>query len=351
MSQTLCVAAARHVDGVGSLSVVEQLIERLMAELQLSPRRLTIDPLSVDWHSPVDQDHFRSGCGPIEAIKVAYDLIASGEEGAVLIEGRDFLRSEYGSEQRRDAMSIYPDGPALTEAYDQLTQHYLTKNGLTISQFLQLRDLLFENHWRCFSAKTKGAKRPSAKWFESITELFRGVDCANPVIDFDGKLLLCSRSVAADLRLPEDQLVTIVDVALGSVEGDGPAYADDIARYQHLSSAVHTIETSLNTTVKSLFERGLLLDLYTCYPVVPIACLRALGLATTYAELLEFIEKNDITQTGGMNLARGAWNNPALNGLVAMYETLSNQRVDQRSHGLVHGNGGLGYRQGLVLMS
>ncbi len=351
MSHTLCIAAARQIDGAGTLSQVDDLIERLHLEQQISPRRLVIDPLSVDWHSPVAADHFRSGCGPIEALKVACELIASSEEFAVVIEGRDLLRSQYRPEQRRAAMSIYAPDLPLTEAYDQLTQTYLANNAMQRSQFLELRDALFENHWRCYHARVADAKRPSNRWFEPITELFRGVDCANPVVDFEGKLLLCSAPVAENLSMSGDQVVTIDSVGLGRIDADGPSHIDAIASYEHLSSAVSALEEPLNTSVKSLLAKGLLLDLYTCYPIVPIACIRALGLATTTAELLQFIEHKDLTQTGGMNLARAAWNNPALNGLIAMYESLVSYGSGERPKGLVHGNGGLGYRQGLVLMS
>lgn len=351
MTQTLCIAAARQVDGVGALSQVDTLINRLISELHVSPRILTIDPLKVDWHSPVEDDHFRSGCGPVEAVQKARELIASGEEGAVVIEGRDFLRSEYSSEERREAMSIYARDLPLTEAYDQLTQRYLTNHQISKSDFFELRDALFENHWRCFSDRHRDAKRPSDRWFDPITELFRGVDCANPVVDFHGKLLLCSRSVATDLAIPADQLVDIVNVGLGAVQGDGISHVAEIASYGHLRSAVERLEEPLPNNIKSLFQDGqLLLDIYTCYPIVPIACLGALGLATTTEGLREFIDEHEITQTGGMNLARGAWNNPALNGLITMYESLVKQTIDVRPHGLVHGNGGLGYRQGLVLM-
>ncbi len=48
-----------------------------------------------------------------------------------------------------------------------------------------------------------------------------------------------------------------------------------------------------------------------------------------------------------MNLAKGAWNNPALNALVVMYQRLLE---GEEAIGLVHGNGGLGYRQGVAIV-
>lgn len=71
------------------------------------------------------------------------------------------------------------------------------------------------------------------------------------------------------------------------------------------------------------------------------------GLVDVLDELPEFLAQHSITITGGMNLARGAWNNPALNGLIMMYQRMCK---GDESVGLVHGNGGLGYRQGVAIL-
>jgi hypothetical protein len=50
-------------------------------------------------------------------------------------------------------------------------------------------------------------------------------------------------------------------------------------------------------------------------------------------------------------------NNPALNGLITLYHRLCNDSADSEvavddelTLGLVHGNGGLGYRQGVGIL-
>ena len=351
MSKVVCIAAQRQVDGVGSLSKLESLSSRLVSELGVEPKRLTIDPLSVDWHSELEEGHFRSGCAPVEAMNCARELISSGREVAVIIQGRDYLRSEYRSDERRQAMSIYPDGVALTDAYDHLTTAYIAQSAIEEAEFIRLRDALFENYWRSYQANNSAARRPDARWFDAITPLFRGVDCANPVIDFEAKLLLVSDAAARDLLLPDSEVVEVVAVGVGRLVNDGPDAIAEILHYQHLKDAAGAIEDAAGLSLRKLHAEGaLLLDLYTCYPVVPLACLLATNLVSQPEQLLEFIEHNQITLTGGMNLARGPWNNPALNGLVSMFETLITQTHSERSYGLVHGNGGLGYRQGLVLM-
>lgn len=90
-----------------------------------------------------------------------------------------------------------------------------------------------------------------------------------------------------------------------------------------------------------------LLEAYTCYPVVPLAFLLASRIAPSPDAIPELLQHFEITVTGGMNLARAAWNNPCLNALIAMYERLTEGTL---SVGAVHGNGGLGYKQGFALL-
>ncbi|GAB3106113.1 hypothetical protein G8770_08210 [Aestuariicella hydrocarbonica] len=385
MRPVVSVAVGRSVNGEGDWQNFERLSCCLSSQLNIKPRVLTIDPLSIDWHSPLAPDHFRSGCAPIEALAFARELIRSGAEGAVVIRGRDYLKSEYTSVARRQAMAIYGESIPLTEAYDQLAHQFMAIQGLSGNEFCQLRDALYDNYCRTYTAvENRTHDLPGARWLEPVTELFRGVDCANPVVDFDGAMLLTSVSLARDLGVGSGDCVEVCGVGLGLLSGGGPEMVPTIARYEHLQAAFASLDQQLEASLPSLFKRDdLLLELYTCYPVVPMAALLNSGLVSGVDDLLAFIQQTPVTQTGGMNLARGAWNNPALNGLITMHETLLQHGLRQdasasrpsgtRRHsqeatlrhasqaagkeaaasqyGLVHGNGGLGNRQGVALLS
>tara|TARA_B100000446_G_scaffold46105_1_gene42038 strand:- start:2190 stop:3251 length:1062 start_codon:yes stop_codon:yes gene_type:complete len=345
------VAVGRRIDGKGDFDTLERYVGRLQSEIGITPRALTIDPLSADWHSDLAKDHFRSGCAPIEAVCTAKQLILSGEEGAVLIRGKDLLRTGYTSSERREAMAIFDSEVPLMESYDQLASVFARQQGVSGASFIALRDALFENYWRTFSSCSLGAKRPAASWFNAVTPLFRGVDCANPVVDFEGAVLLVSQSVCRDMQLVDDVGVAVVAAESVTLEQDGPEAIEAIASYQHLKAVSNRLISEGLAPLSDLFERGQLkLDLYTCFPVVPLACLLATGIVDSADKLEAFLKHHPITQTGGMNLARAAWNNPALNGLISMFESLQQEPSATRSFGLVHGNGGLGYKQGLVLL-
>ncbi|MBU3069944.1 hypothetical protein KOI40_08925 [Aestuariicella sp. G3-2] len=350
MSQVLSIAVGKSVNEEGDWVQFDHLASKLSAKLGIQPLRLTIDPLSVDWYSALEAGHFRSGCAPIEALAEACRLIRSGEECAVVIHGRDFLKSEYTSTERRQAMAVYGDNMPLTEAYNLLAHEFMALNGISQEFFCELRDALFDNYCRTYTRNVASASLPGDRWLQPVTELFRGVDCANPVVDFEGAMLLTSASVARDLGLEAGACLEISGVGLGMLPEDGPQVAHTIASYDHLRNAFRTLDQQLDESLNSRFLRDdLLLDLYTCYPVVPLAALLTGGFVTSPDQLLSFIQRNPLTQTGGMNLARGAWNNPALNGLITMQNRLLKQNI--ASSGLVHGNGGLGYRQGVVLLT
>jgi hypothetical protein len=90
-----------------------------------------------------------------------------------------------------------------------------------------------------------------------------------------------------------------------------------------------------------------LLEAYTCYPPIPIALLLATGFVNNINKISEFLKHHEITVTGGMNIARAPWNNPALNGLIEVTKLLVK---GNSQYGMVHGNGGIGEAQGITVL-
>jgi hypothetical protein len=342
VSRCSIIAAGRVVDGEGSLVAVEDKWE----ELRRQGARLTelvIDPLEAGWATPPAPNHFRSGCAPIEALAHAGALIGVNQVDAVLIRGEDYLRTRYANDKvlRRRLMAIYGEGCSIPEAYTQLAYAFMARHNVAIDEFREFAAALFENYRR--AAQRRGAytpPRPEA--FNMVTALFRAVDCANPVIDFAGAII-----VAAE-QLTDSASVTVLGVGLGSVEGDGPNYIPQIVTYDHLRRACQDAASQAALDLRAEFRAGrLLLEAYTCFPVVPLAFLLASGIADSTDDIMPLLDKHEITVTGGMNLARAPWNNPALNALVVMFERLT---CTDAMVGAVHGNGGLGYRQGLAIL-
>ncbi|WP_372737617.1 hypothetical protein [Neptunomonas sp.] len=318
---------------------------------KITPTILTIDPLSTDWHSDQQPNHFRSGCAPIMALKQAQLLIEQGHE-AVIISGDDPVKSGYGREERHQLMSVYADDYSIAQLYNDLANAFIKDNQSNEQQFLALADALFTNHIRSHKiAEQEGRAHfpaPESKWFSHVTPLFRGVDCANPLVDFSGRLLLCSEALAQKINCHEDSIVNVAGIGLGLLDIDEVKQLSLIARYEHLTQAYQTACKQANLDLTPLItDDKVLMEIYTCYPVVPLAFLISSGVVTSLDEVPGFLDKHLLTITGGMNLARAPWNNPALNGLIEMYHLLIS---GSHQYGLVHGNGGIGYRQGIAIL-
>jgi len=350
MNKAFIIAADKIINGAGNLNH-SQALEKKIEQLGITIESLSIDPLRADWHRPVEANSFRSGCAPIEALAEALARIQQGAQ-AVVIHGQDHIKSDYSRAERQQMMAVYGDNYPLTKAYTELSFEFIQQQGISADTFKQYAGNLFENHSRCYLeslTNSEEAELPSERWYKPVTELFRGVDCANPVVDFCGRLLICSEALLAKLGIPKADSSEIKSVGVECLDEDGPSQIETIAVYQHLQSAYEQACREAEVDFVHAFHAGkALLDTYTCYPVVPMAFLLKSGLIEQLNDLPNFLQDANITVTGGMNLARGAWNNPALNGLITMHQRLLS---NPQTLGLVHGNGGLGYRQGVAILA
>ena len=344
------IGAAKQQDKLGSLEQVLSLESQLLQN-GITPKHLIIEPLQADWHSPEKEHHYRSGCAPIEALAEAKKLIENGE-AAVVISGKDFIKTGYSREERLKKMAVYGQNYPLTQAYTDLAHAFSRNQNITSQQFKKFASALFENYQTSFRNTLLDdftpESLPDSRWHEPITDLFRGIDCANPMVDFSGRLLLTRADVAEQLGVDKGQWLKVKAVGLSRLNGDGEEFLKNISQYEHLKQAYQQACDEADINFAHLFKNGnALLEAYTCYPVVPMAFLLTSGLVNTLEDIPDFLEKHSITITGGMNLAKAAWNNPALNALILMQHRLCN---GQENFGLVHGNGGLGYRQGIAIV-
>lgn len=351
MNPPLIVSAAKTIDQQGSISHCLAL-EHQLTRHGIAAHHLTIEPLRADWDAPEPPDHFRSGCAPIEALERACELISQGTP-AVLISGEDHIKTGYDREERLQKMAVYGPHYPLTQAYTDLALRFMELQKGDSALFKRVAKALFDNHQLSYrnalADRFEPTMLPDERWFRPITSLFRGVDCANPLVDFSGRLLLCDSTTAELLQVPPNERVEVRAVATRRLTGDGPEHLQQIAEYDHLREAYEACCEQSGVKFADQFRQGnALLEVYTCYPVVPMAFLLASGLVDMLEQIPEFLQQHCITVTGGMNLARAAWNNPALNALITMHHRLL---AGEEQFGMVQGNGGLGYRQGVALLA
>ncbi len=344
MNKPVLVEAKSVVNNIGSFEAINKKLD-LLSSNKIQVAELYMDPLKTPWHSEIKQGHFRSGAAPVYALKEAYSLIETGKENAVLITGKDYLKSDYSGEERKNLMEIY-EGYTIPQAYTKLAYKFIEENGLSENGFKNFAIKLFENYQKT-AAKRGLAFKPDKKWHSFITKLFRGVDIANPVVDFHAKALVISKKIY-NKHFANQGKIILSGVATEKLSVDGPEYVDEIVNYNHLKKAYDDACTNAGIDFKKEFiNENAYLEIYTCFPVVPLAFLIKTGIAQTTMDIFNVLKNYEITVTGGMNLAKAPFNNPVLNALVIMFEKL---KTGKRKYGLLHGNGGLGYNQGIAIL-
>ncbi|HXH32739.1 MAG TPA: hypothetical protein VNJ01_18210 [Bacteriovoracaceae bacterium] len=342
------VAADRIVDGEGDHLATEKVLKKA-EKFGLKTIVLHIVTLAQRWEDNLPPGHFKSGASAMAAINRAQTLLATDSACVVLIRGTDLLRTGYERKDRDRFMKLYRGKFTPLDGYTRLVPAFLKYHGISLKQFNEISHSLFENYLRTWRLQDPKRTAPNARWFEPVTRYFRGVDCANPNIDFSGQLVVMDEARADLLRIPSRERIRILGNSFSKLAVDGFESIPKVAPYLHLKKTIRAALDEARIDFKEEFLQGrALLEAYTCYPVVPMGLLLRLGLVRKLSELPEFLKTHEVTITGGLNLARAPWNLTSLNYLIAMREKLKNSR--RHRYGLVHGNGSLGNQQGITIL-
>lgn len=267
---------------------------------------------------------------------------------------RDDLRGRSDQDiLRRPAGRARPTDACLWErtflsAYDELARALRARLGLTLRDFTHLAECLFENYWATWTQLHPSAERPAEKWFDEVSPHFRGVDCANPNVDFSGALLATTQEHALAIGCDIADCVTIKGVSVERQGDDGIEHIPDIVGYEHLTAAYHAAcrQAGVDAVELLLGDRARI-EIYTCYPVVPIAFLFVTGLASDHDTAEDFLSRHPVTITGGLNLARAPWNNTTLSTMIQATQMI---RGDQAPVIGIHSVAALGYKQAFAIL-
>jgi len=346
--KTYIIAGDRTVDGQGTHSESEKLLS-LAKKKDLKVVTLEIVTLAKRWEDKLTANQFKSGASAMDAIEKGRKLLATKKADLVVIKGRDFLKSEYERSAREGFMKLYKNKHTAMDGYDKLVPLFLKANKTTEKEYFTIRDALFENYFRTWKNIKPDAELPEDRWFKPLTKYFRGVDCANPNIDYSGQIILATEKSADGLKVAKKKRVEIIGNAFTKLAVDGLESLPKIAPYLHLKKTIDKAMKEAKVDFKSEFlkERALL-DAYTCYPVVPMGLILKLGLVKKISEIPELLKWHEVTVTGGLNLGRAPWNLTSLNALIVMRESLLKDKKIKL--GLVHGNGSLGNQQGITIL-
>ena len=344
----LIVAADRIIDGKGTHQETDRLLARARAR-GLSVCELQIVTLAQRWEDNLPPGHFKSGASAMAAIRRARKLIADKKFAVALIKGTDLLRTGYQRADRERFMKLYSNRYTPLDGYTRLVPEFLRYHGITESQFRTISDALFRNYLRTWQRTEPDRAAPDQRWFGMVTKYFRGVDCANPNIDFSGQLIVTDVKHADLLAVPLKKRLNILGNSFTKLTVAGFKSIPKVAPYLHLRKAIRAALAEAKIDFREEFLSGrALLDAYTCYPVVPMGLLLRLGLVEKLSELPGFLETYEVPITGGLNLARAPWNLTSLNSFIVRREQLLGSK--KLRYGLVHGNGSLGNQQGITIV-
>jgi len=336
------IASDKIVDDEGSFSKTNKILN-LAHHNKLKIETLVITPLSHPWDTPLKKNEFKSGASAIAAIDYAKKILRSKKFDVVVIEGRDALKSGYEKKFRNTCMELYEHNSTPLDGYERLTKVFLEQNKISESEYFNLRDKTFIN-----LAKTWNGPLPHEKWFEPLTHYFRGVDCANPNIDFAGRIILAGPRVSNILKTLKKDMIEVAGNSSIKLKVDGLESLEKVKNYRHLNRAFKMACNEAKINFANLLQKKTaLMEVYTCYPVVPLGFLLSTKLSSR-KNLSHFLETTPLTITGGLNLAKAPWNLTSLNALIEMRQKLI--RSKKIKYGLVHGNGSLGNQQGITIL-
>jgi hypothetical protein len=337
------IAADRIIDRKGDHTRTNELIQCAHV-LGIKTAELRITSLSEPWNAELPENHFKSGASAMDALEKARSLLKAREAAIVIIKGEDLLRSGYTKDEREKYMKLYAGKHTPLDGYNELVEPFIQRHGISEEEFFKIRDCLFDNY-----AKTWKGLLPDARWFKPITKYFRGVDCANPNIDYSGQIIISNEEHADLLQIPDVERVSILGNTFTRLAADGLESIPHIAPYDHLKEIIdHAISEAKIDFKGEFLKRNALLEVYSCYPVVPMALLLKLGLVKHLSEIPDLLNSYEVTITGGLNLAKAPWNLTSLNFLITMREKLLSSH--NYKYGLVHGNGSLGNQQGITIL-
>ena len=298
---------------------------------------------------------YRSGAGPSHAFADALTMIGAGVFDAVAIFAYEPLqhnRIYRGREEISRAMKVLDAN--LFKCYNDIMQELIDDLSVSVDEYRDLTDLLYENYARSYRALYPDRNIPEdrGKFMDDAGgPLFRMTDCANPNIDYAGGVIMCNDRAAEYFpgKKPRGKVVAASHYMV-SADWQHPetivGSADNI--FPHLRKCFDDLEEQAGFTMKDAYQKGeLLLNAYTCYPPVPFAFLLAGGFASNAGEIREFLQKDLITLDGGLSIGRAPWNCPALRASILVADRLEEGKA---SYGLVQANGGIGETQGLILV-
>ena len=193
----------------------------------------------MSWDGDLPPNYVRTGCSLMHGIQSGEKLLLDNQADIFIVSGKDYNKAGFkeNPEQQRKLFEIYGPGKSPLTEYVKVTERFINYHQFTLEDYKHASHRLFENYLRTWKALHPIGKLPDKRWFEYLNPFFRGVDCANPYIDFHGAVVFATKQAADACDIPKHQRVRVLGSSLQQSNQDGTEDIDEIVPYKHLKKA------------------------------------------------------------------------------------------------------------------
>lgn len=274
-----------------------------------------------------------------------YAVLCGGEIGATR---RRFANL---SRMRSEFRSLFPDeeechGMTIPGAYAVCANAYRAAHGLSRNDMLRAMGTLMKDFSEVANGNPyawfKGQLKPEEIYLKSplVAEPFTVSMCANPFVDLAAAVIITSEDRARQLGAPKADWVYVK--GLGG-ECHDTEYILDRQEFHRSLPAKVAAERALESAGIDSIRRIDILDLYSCFPIVPIFLLEAMGVSHPGRAVMDILEGKvggkalPLTVTGGLPFFGGPMSNYCTHAVAKIWVKLRNSEKT----GVVFANGGV----------
>lgn len=274
-----------------------------------------------------------------------YAVLCGGEIGATRRRFTDLSR------MRSEFRSLFPDeeeshGMTIPGAYAVCANAYRAAHGISRNDLLRIMGTLMKGFSEVANGNPnawfKGQVEPEEIYLKSpmVAEPFTVSMCANPFVDLAAAVIITSVDRARQLGVPEANWVYIK--GLGGECHDTEFILDRQEVHRSLPAKVAS-ERALESAGIDRTSQIDILDLYSCFPIVPIFLLEAMGVSPPGRAGWDILEGKvggkalPLTVTGGLPFFGGPMSNYCTHAAARIWEKLRNTEKT----GVAFANGGV----------
>ncbi len=288
-----------------------------IAEQNFPCRYLYINDLTGSPAVPIPEaSYFSGGCGAVEALARAVDLVGNGVCEVVVICGNDHFATMYRDSTRQKIID------AANKTFSQSVTRFCAERKIALKDFLAVLSALNENYEFIFDQVGAGVweHRPFG---DDLVYSNPGVIpvslLPDKTVNYVGDVLITTEELAKALGAKRLTMVLGV-AACDSTRDEGREF--DRGLCPQLTAAKVAAEEAAGIKIRAAVESGAKPEVWPLSPVDTVRFLQDTGLTTFLADLPGFLAKHPVTVEGRREFTL-PWSMVALRGIIELHRSLA----------------------------